>query len=273
MEPILKWAGGKYLLLDHLKRVFSEYDFKDHTFFEPFVGGGSVFINLAHPKAVINDLNSELINMYQIIKSSPDELIDATYELFSHHSKEFYYEVRNMDRSDGYEHLPSIARASRMIYLNRTCFNGLTRYNSKGYFNVPMGTANGPQSDFTDRVRDLSAYLNEAYVKILNVDFEEAVKDAKEGDMIYFDPPYDYEKEGFTSYTSDGWSRDDLKRLKLTCDKLRNKGCHVVVSNHDTEFVNDLFSSYNIDHIEARRFINSNGKARAQRAKEVIIHA
>lgn len=271
MEPILKWAGGKRKLLTKLNEVFNLYDYEHHTFYDAFVGGGSVFLGLENNQTVINDYNKDLINVYKVIKNNPLELIDALKKHKKNHSRSYYYQIRNIDTQDKYEKLDSIDRAARTIYLNRTCFNGLTRYNKKGHFNVPFGEYKDPKIIFENRIKSISEYLNNNNVTILNLDFEEAVKNAKKGDLVYFDPPYDYENDGFTSYTEAGWTRNDLERLKIVCDKLTKKGCHIVLSNNDTSFVNDLFNAYKIEHIQVGRTISSKNTSR-KKVGEVIVH-
>lgn len=271
LKPVLKWAGGKQNLLQELNKVFDLFDFKDHTFFDVFVGGGSVFLNVQNRKVVINDYNRELINVYKTIRDCPSELIKVLKKHNKNNSKDYYYFIREQDRKKNFNNKSDIEKAARTIYLNRMCFNGLMRYNKNGYFNVPIGRNINPNIAMEDRIYALNNYLNNNDVDILCGDFAEACSKCRKGDIIYFDPPYDYEKEGFTSYTKVGWSRDDLDRLKLLCDKLVKKGCHVVVSNNDTKYVNEIFKEYNIKHIKAHRFINSDIKSR-KNADEVIIY-
>ena len=145
--------------------------------------------------------------------------------------------------------------------------------NSKGQFNVPLGRYLNPEIVFAEKILELSKYLNEQNIRITNLDFEEAVQNAKQGDIVYFDPPYDYEKDGFTSYTSNGFSQDDLIRLKNVCDMLTSRGCFVVVSNNDTKFVNKLFGDkkYKIMHVDSRWTIGRDGNSRTMK-REVIIY-
>ena len=228
---------------------------------------------MALSNCVINDFNSELTNVYHQVKNEPDELIRELKRHAENHCKEYYLKVRSLDRKKDFNSLSNIEKAARIIYLNKTCYNGLYRVNSKGYFNVPMGKYKNPDIVMEDKIREISHYLNENNVKILTGDFADTVKDAKEKDIIYFDPPYDYEDDGFTSYVPNGFNRDDLKRLRDCCDELIKRGCTIILSNNDTKYVNELFSSssYDIEHIEAHRLINCDGKRR-RKAKEVIIY-
>lgn len=272
MEPVLKWAGGKRQLLSDIKNIITPESLKGHTLFEPFVGGGAVFLSLEHDSVVINDYNCELINVYQTIRDEPEALIEALELHKFNNNKEYFYEIRNWDRAPEYALLSSVERAARVVYLNRTCFNGLYRVNNKGYFNVPFGRYVNPDIVTRDRVLALHKYFVDNNIKMHCGDFEYAVVEAKEGDTIYFDPPYDYDETGFTSYTSGAFSREDLMRLKLQCDQLIQKGCRVVLSNNDTEFVRDLFSDnkYHIVSVMAKRMINCNGQRRNE-VKEVLI--
>ena len=178
-----------------------------------------------------------------------------------------------MDRTRKYDRLNVVQKAARTIYLNRVCYNGLYRVNATGKFNVPLGRYVNPEIVFEEKIMEISEYLNSANVTIKNVDFEKAVEKAKAGDIIYFDPPYDYEDNGFTSYTCNGFSKADLARLKRICDELIGKGCRVIISNNDTIYVNELFndSKYKIEHVLAKRMINCKGQKRAS-VKEVIIY-
>ena len=273
METILKWAGGKRQLLSELKKVIDLDKLKGHTLYEPFVGGGALFFDVEHDKVSINDINNELINVYNQIKEKPHELIELLEEHKKNHSKEYYYKIRNLDRLRSYKSMSNVEKAARTIYLNRVCFNGLYRVNSNGKFNVPCGRYNNPEITYKERILQISNYFNANIIKITNVDFEFAVKDATAGDVVYLDPPYDYEDDGFTAYTSDGFSREDLRRLKRVCDQLIERGCKVVVSNNDTPFVNDLFNCnrYVIKKVLAKRMINCKGENRSS-VREVIIY-
>ena len=262
MEPVMKWAGGKRQILSQLKELMPPELLEGHTYYEPFVGGGSVFMALAHNRAVINDSNAELINVYEQIKETPDRIITLLEEHARLHCKEHYYSVREWDRQEGFSSLSAVERAARTIYLNRTCFNGLYRVNRSGYFNVPLGSYVSPQIVRENQIREVSDYLNSNDIRIRCGDFEKSVTEAQAGDVIYFDPPYDYDddiSEGFVRYTADQFSRETLERLGVLCDSLVNKGCHVIISNNDTAFVNEVFSPEKYEYIRilGRRMINN----------------
>lgn len=276
MEPILKWAGGKRNLLPVINEVIDESGFDSETgrYFEPFVGGGALCFNREFPSACINDLNEELVNVYKQIKKNPIGLIQILEIHAANHSKEYYQKIRGLDRVSDYKNLDNLERAARIIYLNRTCYNGLYRVNKSGEFNVPMGNYKKPEIVMKDRIMALSKYLRKNKVTISNKDFSNAVEKAKAGDLIYFDPPYDYDNEGFSTYTADGFGYEQLKRLKEISDKLVEKDCIVIVSNNETKNVLQLFEKddrYVIRKVKASRFISCDGKKR-EKASEVIIY-
>lgn len=277
MEPILKWAGGKRLLLPQILEIINSLEFcpGKNTYFEPFLGGGAVTFGLEYPSCVVSDVNAELINVYKVIKSNPEELVKLLNIHQKKNSKDYYLKIRQLDRVDSYSSLNSVERAARVIYMNKTCYNGLYRVNRKGQFNVPYGKQSNPDIVMEDKIITISNYFNNNNIAILNTDYRNAVATATENDLIYFDPPYDYEDEnGFTSYVVDGFDRKELQSLKQCCDDLIARGCHVVLSNNDTTYVNNLFcdEQYSIKHINAHRFINRKADGRSE-AAEVIIYA
>lgn len=269
-KPFVKWAGGKRQILDKLIKYVPE-DF--NTYYEPFVGGGALFFELSPKNAVINDSNEELINVFRCIKDE-EKLTKMCNELNHHeanHSEEYYYKIRNIDRDKNkFNKLSDYKRAARTIYLNKACFNGLYRVNSKGEFNVPFGKKLKVNTYEGQNIGIIHAYLNFNNIKILSIDFEEAVKDAKEGDFIYFDPPYDSDTYTFNSYTEDGFSKDEQIRLSNVFKNLSDRGCYVMLSNHNTVLINELYKDFYIHKITAKRNINSNGKKRGK-VEEVII--
>lgn len=277
MRPFLKWAGGKRLLLPHIYEFIDREIIDKKCFYEPFVGGGSVFLNLNPNKCVINDLNEELINVYRVIKDNPFELIELLKEHKELHNKEYYYMVRAYDRDEEkYKQMSNIEKAARTIYLNKTCYNGLYRVNRNGYFNTPVGRYVNPLICDEENILEVSSYLNKNKIKITSVDFEKAVKNARNGDFVYFDPPYDYETSGFVGYVKEGFNRDDLRRLKITCDSLIKRGCKVLISNNDTTFVRELFEEENYEIIYRTKTIkanrNINSKKTRNKVDEVLIY-
>lgn len=270
-KPFVKWAGGKRQIIDKLKEyVPDEYD----TYYEPFVGGGALLFELSPKKAVINDLNKELMNVYRVLcdEDKFKKMCSVLNSYEKEHSEKFFYELRNKDKNKNtFNRLSDYTRAARTIYLNKACFNGLYRVNSRNEFNVPFGKKNKVNTYEGSNLITVSNYLTMNDIKILSEDFEEAVKTAKKGDFVYFDPPYDSETSTFNSYTENGFGKEEQIRLAKVFKKLDEKGVYVMLSNHNTSLINKLYAGYNIKVIEAKRNINSNGQKRGK-VEEVIIY-
>ena len=269
-KPFVKWAGGKRQIIDKLKKyVPEEFD----TYYEPFVGGGALLFELSPKKAVINDSNKELMNVYNVLCDEKKFMkmcrLLNNYE--ANHSEDLFYEIRNKDRDRGsFRRLADYTRAARTIYLNKACFNGLYRVNSRNEFNVPFGKKERVNTYDGSNLITVSNYLTVNEVKILSVDFEEAVKDAKKGDFVYFDPPYDSDTTTFNSYTEEGFGKAEQRRLADVFKKLDEKGVYVMFCNLITTLINELYDGYNFHLIEAKRNINANGSKRGK-VEEVII--
>lgn len=267
VRPFLKWAGGKRQLLPELRKYIpSRYN----TYYEPFVGGGALFFDLQRKRAVINDTNAELLNCYIVIRDAVEELIAA---LEQHRNEEaYYYALRDWDRAHDFAARPAVERAARVIFLNKTCYNGLFRVNSQGQFNVPFGRYKAPTIVDTAVLRAVSKYLNNNVITMLNVDFAEAVRGAKRGDFIYFDPPYDpvSDTASFTSYDVNGFSRAEQIRLKGVVDELTQRGCKVLLSNAYTSFIADLYKNYTCIKVGASRAINSHAQGRGK-VDEILV--
>lgn len=270
-KPFVKWAGGKRQIIDKLlKLVPIEYN----TYYEPFVGGGALLFELSPKTAVINDSNKELMNVYKIL--STDTGYEETLKLLNtyekKHDEKFYYKIRNLDKDpEKFSKLTDYERAARTIYLNKACFNGLYRVNSKGQFNVPFNKKLKINTYDGQNMTLAYVYFQSNNITMLNTDFEEAVKDAKKGDFIYFDPPYDSENETtFNSYTEEGFGKDEQIRLSKVYKELSDRGCYVMLSNHNTTLINELYKDFNIHVITAKRNINSKGEKRGK-VEEVII--
>lgn len=269
-KPFVKWAGGKRQIIDKLKKyVPDEFD----TYYEPFIGGGALLFELSPKKAVINDSNEELMNVYECL--CDEEKFKKMCSVLNHyeteHSEAFYYDIRNKDRNkNSYNRLSCYTKAARTIYLNKACFNGLYRVNSKNEFNVPFGKKLKVNTYDGGNLITVSNYLTMNDIEILCVDFEDAVKDAKKGDFVYFDPPYDSDTSTFNNYTEDGFGKEEQRRLAKVFKELDAKGVYVMLSNHNTSLVNELYKDYHMHLIEAKRSINANGKKRGK-VEEVII--
>lgn len=268
VSPILKWVGGKRQLLPEIRKYIPK---KFTTYYEPFVGGGAVLFDIQPQKAIINDVNSELINLYQVVKDDVEALIE---DLAKHKNEsDYFYEVRAWDREPAiYNKLTNIERASRIHYLNKTCYNGLFRVNQAGQFNSPFGRYKNPNIENSITLRAVSKYFNEANIEFKNTDFEESVKGIRKGAFVYFDPPYDpvSDSSNFTGYAKGGFDRDEQIRLKSLCDRLNERGVKFLLSNASTDFILELYKDYKIEIIQAKRAINSNGDARGE-VDEVLV--
>lgn len=269
-KPFVKWAGGKRQIIDKLKQYIPD---EFNTYYEPFVGGGALLFELSPKNAVINDSNKELMNVYSVLCNEEKfkKMCSVLNSYEANHSEEFFYELRNKDRNKKtFNRLSDYTRAARTIYLNKACFNGLYRVNSKDEFNVPFGKKIKVNTYDGSNLITVSNYLTMNNVKIQCVDFEESVKTAKKGDFVYFDPPYDSDTATFNSYTEEGFGKDEQRRLATVFKDLDERGVYVMLSNHNTILVKELYKDYHIYVIEAKRNINSNGKKRGK-VEEVII--
>jgi len=273
-KPFVKWVGGKRQLLKQFKELGlyppEKFNPNKAIYFEPFVGGGAVFFDLFPQKAVLFDLNSELITTYNVIKNDVEGLIKI---LKKHkHNKEYFLKMRAKDPKK----LSDLNIASRFIYLNRTGFNGLYRVNKKDEFNVPFGSYNNPLICDEGNLRKINKVLQKT--DILNKDYKEVLNMAKKGDFIYLDPPY-YpinETSNFTSYTSKKFLEKEQEELRDVFVKLQKRKCFVMLSNSDTPFINKLYSGLGrkikINKIKATRIINSNAKKRGKINEVLVIN-
>jgi len=270
VQPFLKWAGGKRQLLAELRPLIPK---KIKYYYEPFLGGGAVFFDRQPNMAIVNDFNSELINCYEVIRDSPEALLEAIGAL--PHTSEQFYRIREMDRNPDFNLIPSAERAARLIYLNKTCYNGLFRVNSQGQFNVPFGNYKNPAIADKAVIFAISSYLKKANITFRNGDFANAVDDATEGDFVYLDPPYDpvSDTSSFTGYSLNGFVKEEQKRLKAVCDVLTEKGVKFLLSNSNTEFIRELYTqgNYTIRTVQARRAISSVASGRGK-IDELLIY-
>lgn len=259
-SPVLKWVGGKRQLLDRLTPLFP----KTYTnYCEPFIGGGAVLFSLQPKNAVINDINSELIGVYNTIKNDVDALIERLTEF--ENTKDCFYDVRSWDRDAAiYNQLTDIDKAARVIFLNKTCYNGLYRVNSAGEFNTPFGRYKNPNIVNESTLRAVNEYFNTANVKILNGSYLNAVKGLPKGSFVYLDPPYDpiSVTASFTGYNAGGFSQADQIELRDCCRQLDAEGIKFMLSNSATEFIQDIYQDFNITIVPAKRAINSIGSKR-----------
>ena len=263
--PLVKWVGGKRQLMPELLKNMP-ISFK--RYFEPFIGGGALFFELQPYNAYISDMNEELINLYCVVRDNVFELIT---DLNKHKiTKEYYLKIRNLDRTSKYKKLTNVQRASRFIYLNRTCFNGLYRVNSKGEFNVPFGYYKNPKIIDVDNLLNCSSLLKNTEIK--HADFSAILECAQKGDFVYFDPPYVplNETSSFTSYTKNGFDMEMQIKLNEVCNELNSMGVKFMLSNSDTTVINELYSNYRIEKVLASRQVNANADGRGK-ITEVLV--
>lgn len=288
MKPFVKWAGGKRQILGRIKEFIDDSidSNASYCYIEPFLGGGAVFFAQEPQNAIINDLNEDLINAYKVIQSDEyEELIERLRQYeeeykTSEERDQFYYEIRKKDREkDWPDNYSAVERAARMIFLNKTCYNGLYRVNQKGEFNTPIGRYQNPLICDEDNIREIHNYLSSPnnHISIMSGSYEEVIKLAKDGDVIYIDPPYDYEDDdGFTKYQINGFTFDDFVKLKKECDSAIKKGAFVIISNNATTKVMQLFMDdpsykifYDVNEFSTLRSINCKGTER-KTGKEAI---
>lgn len=269
LQPFTKWTGGKRQLLPVIRELMPKIY---NRYFEPFVGGGALFFDLAPKDAVINDFNAELINCYQQIKDNPQELIEILKVHQEYNSKEYYLDLRSADRDERIDMMSEVQRAARILYMLRVNFNGLYRVNSKNQFNVPYGRYKNPKIVDEELISAISVYINNNQLEIKVGDFEKAIVDVRTGDFVYFDPPYIplSETSAFTSYTHEGFSFADQVRLRDAFKRLSDTGAYVMLSNSSSALVEELYKDFNIHYVEATR---TNGAKSSSRGKisEIIV--
>lgn len=261
--PFLKWVGGKRQLIPEIKK-FLPKGISNCTYYEPFIGGGALFFELQPKCAIINDYNEELINVYKVIRDHPNELIE---DLKKHkNTAEYFYEIRALDRQPLFNNLTNIERASRIIYLNKTCYNGLYRVNNAGEFNSPFGKYKNPNIINEPVIRAVSKYLNSANIQIFNKDYQEILKEIPANSFVYLDPPYHpiSESSNFTGYIQGGWNENNQIRLRDVCDDLTKRGIRFLLSNSASDFIREIYSEYNINIVQANRAVNSDASKRGQ---------
>jgi len=276
-QPFIKWVGGKSRVLKQLLPFFPK---EFNNYYEPFLGGGAVFFELfsrgllKNKKVYLSDINFELINTYYVVRDYPYELI-KNLEIFSReHNKEFYYKIRELDRKEDYHRLNSIERATRFIYLNKTCYNGLYRVNKKGYFNTPIGRYKNPDIVNRDKILNASSALQSKNITIMNSSFEKILDTVVKDDLVYFDPPY-YpinNSSNFTSYNSNLFLDNEQHKLHRVFKSLLDRGAKVFQTNSNTEFIRELYSDYTISTIYTNRSINSKGNKRGK-ISEILVRS
>lgn len=272
MKPIIKWPGGKRELCPKIKEMLPPgFDPNKNKYYEPFLGGGAVLLDLCPEEAVVNDINPELINMYLQVRDSVENVINYLHALDTAEDrattpKEFYYRIRDSFNKDRGKN--DVAQAARFIYLNKHSFNGLYRVNSKGEFNVPFNGKLTGTSFHAEHLREVSRQIQN--IEFRCGDFVDAVKDAEMGSWIFIDSPYaPLTSTSFVDYAKEGFAYEDHVRLARLYKELSNRGVYCMLTNHDTELIRDLYRGFNFTEVDVRRSINRNGDNR--KGKEVII--
>ena len=269
-RPFLKWAGGKRQLLPVL-HTHLPANWQTLRYYEPFLGAGALLFSLSPRRAVVNDADQQLIQTYQALKQNCEEVIALLEEHREQHCQDYYYHIRGMDRDSGFEALPAAVKAARLIYLNKTCFNGLHRVNNRGWFNVPYGRYVNPAICEADVLRSVGDYLRRNNITLRSGDFAAAVRGARRDSFVYFDPPYHSpDNANFTSYQANTFGETEQRRLRDTFAALTRRGVPCLLSNSDTAFIRHLYDGYHIDTIQARRAINSDATQRGA-VNEVLI--
>lgn len=270
LAPVVKWVGGKRQLLDSILPLLPA---RMPLYCEPFAGGAALLFALRPERAVVNDLNTELVALYQVIRDDVEALIA---DLGKHkNSPDYFYALRNLDRdAAAFAALSPVEKASRLLYLNRTCYNGLYRVNSAGQFNTPFGRYKNPNLVNAEGLRAASAYFNAADICFENRDFAAVLGELPKSSFVYLDPPYDplSETSSFTSYSKGGFGREEQIRLKECCDELTRRGIRFLLSNSATPFILDLYKDYAdwTTQVDARRAVNSVARGRGA-VREVLV--
>ncbi|BAW16884.1 putative DNA adenine methylase [Streptococcus intermedius] len=273
VAPVLKWVGGKRQLISDIEPLIPK---KISTYVEPFVGGGAVLFHLQPKKVIINDFNKELMNIYQVIKDNPNGLIEVLKKHKELNSEDYFYEIRSLDRDEDYENLSNEEKAGRIIYLNKTCYNGLFRVNRAGYFNTPYGKYKNPSIVNEVTIKAVSNYFNSANIKFLTGDYKEALRRLRRGAFVYFDPPYMpiSSSSSFTGYTEHGFDYEKQVKLRDECLRLHGRGVKFLQSNSYSPEILELYSDqniFNIEIVQAKRSINSQSDKRGE-ISEVLIY-
>ena len=266
--PIVKWVGGKRQLLDDITALVPT---RISSYCEPFVGGGAVLFALQPHNIIINDLNEELVNIYAVIQNNIDDLI---LDLKQHeNTPEYFYSIRDWDRNkSSYQNLSPVQRASRVIYLNKTCYNGLFRVNSAGEFNTPFGHYKNPNIVNEPVLRAVHNYLRSSNVSLSCQDYAQVLENLPKNTFVYLDPPYDpvSDTANFTGYNKGGFGKEEQIRLKECCDLLARRNIKFLLSNSSTDFIRELYGDYRITIVRAKRSVNSVGSKRGK-IDEVLV--
>ena len=269
LAPIVKWAGGKRQLLPALQKHLP-HGWQGLTYCEPFLGGGALLWALKPRVPVVNDLNAELMNMYHVVRDMPNELIEHLGQ--HHNTAEYFYQLRMQDRAPEFAQRSPLERASRFIYLNKTCYNGLFRVNNAGEFNSPYGRYKHPNIVNRENILAVSEYLNRYNITLLHTDYQEVLDLLPPESFVYLDPPYHplSDTSSFTGYVQGGWKEGDQERLRDACRDLDRRGIRFMQSNSDTPLIRELYAEFHLSTVQAVRAVNSKGSGRGA-VSELII--
>lgn len=268
IAPVLKWVGGKRQLLSAITPLLPK---RITTYCEPFVGGGALLFDLQPNTAYVNDINSDLICVYNVIKSDVEALITALQDFKN--EADYFYAVRDWDRDKSkYSSLSDVQKAARVLYLNKTCYNGLFRVNNAGEFNSPFGNYRNPNIVNAPTLRAVSSYLNTATVHLTSLDYAEVLETLPKGTFVYLDPPYDpvSDTSSFTGYSKGGFTHDEQIRLRECCDSLHKRGLKFMLSNSATDFIKQQYATYHIAIVKSKRAVNSDSTKRGE-VDEVVV--
>lgn len=268
VAPVVKWVGGKRQLLNEIIPLLPS---KITSYCEPFLGGGAVLFALQPKNAIVNDINTDLITVYEVIRDDIENLIESLRK--HENTSDYFYAIRDMDRNkESYQNISKIEKASRLIFLNKTCFNGLFRVNSSGEFNSPFGHYKNPNIVNEPVLRAVNKYFNTNHIQFYHEDFSNVLNQLDRGCFVYLDPPYDpiSDTANFTGYNKGGFDRNEQIRLKNCCDDLTARGIKFMLSNSATPFIKDLYCDYHINIVRATRAINADASKRGA-VEEVLI--
>jgi len=270
IAPVVKWAGGKRQLVSTLAALLPS---KIQAWCEPFAGGAALLFALQPCRAWLNDVNQDLMRVYRVIQHDVEKLIEALEK--HQNTPDYFYTIREQDRNrQAYSALSDVEKAARLIYLNKTCYNGLFRVNSAGEFNTPFGYYKNPNIANAATLRAVSEYFNRSNIVFSSSDYGEILEAVNKDFFIYLDPPYDpvSDTASFTGYAKGGFTRTDQIRLREQCDTLTRRGVRFMLSNSDTAFIREQYASYRIESVQAKRFINSNSHRRGDVGEVVVMN-
>lgn len=267
--PVVKWVGGKRQLLEAIAPLLPKGEIAHYC--EPFLGGGAVLFHIRPPRAAVNDINADLMEVYTVIRDDVEALI-LELETFRNEAA-FFYQVRDWDRDRArYAALSPVKRAARLLYLNKTCYNGLFRVNSAGEFNTPFGNYKKPNIVNAPVLRAVHSYFASADITFTSADYAKVLAGLPKGAFVYLDPPYDpvSDTANFTGYTKGGFGREEQIRLRRCCDDLDKRGVRFLLSNSATDFIREQYAAYPITTVGAKRAVNSNGAGRGEIAEVLV---